>query len=161
MAIQPADALYQQVVVFDLSNETYALDITYVIEIIRILPITPVPGAPYYVEGLLNLRGRVVAVVDLRKRFGLPLRATGEHSRIIVVQVGDDIVGAIVDAVSEVVTVSPDVMEPAGRVVTALDAEFIRGIAKLEGRLVAVLNPDKILEFYGQGIEDASFQSVE
>src|SRR5487761_151731 len=96
----------QQVVVFDLSSEIYALDILHVHEIIRIQPVTPVPGAPNYVEGLINLRGRVVPVVDLRKRFGLPLRATGDRARIVVVQVSDDIVGVVVDAVSEVITVS-------------------------------------------------------
>jgi purine-binding chemotaxis protein CheW len=137
----------QQVVVFELSGEVYALDILHVNEIIRIQPVTPVPGAPEYIEGLINLRGRVVPVVDLRKRFGLRTRDIGDRSRIIVVQVSDDIVGAVVDAVSEVITVSPEVVEPAARVVTGLDAEYIRTIAKVEGQLVAVLNPDKILEY--------------
>lgn len=137
----------QQVVVFELSGETYALDILHVHEIIRMQPVTPVPGAPEYIEGLINLRGRVVPVVDLRKRFGLRTREIGDRSRIIVVQVSDDIVGVVVDAVSEVISVSPDLVEPAARVVTGLDAEYIRTIAKVEGHLVAVLNPDKILEY--------------
>ncbi|HLG73559.1 MAG TPA: chemotaxis protein CheW [Chloroflexota bacterium] len=137
----------QQVVVFELSGEVYALDILHVHEIIRIQPVTPVPGAPEYIEGLINLRGRVVPVVDLRKRFGLRTRDIGDRSRIIVVQVSDDIVGVVVDAVSEVITVAPEVVEPAARVVTGLDAEYIRSIAKVEGQLVAVLNPDKILEY--------------
>ena len=144
----------QQVVVFDLSGETYALDILHVHEIIRIQPVTPVPGAPEYIEGLINLRGRVVPVVDLRKRFGLRTREIGDRSRIIVVQVSDDIVGVVVDAVSEVIMVSPELVEPAARVVTGLDAEYIRTIAKVEGHLVAVLNPDKILEYSdGEGEE--------
>src|SRR5690349_6059365 len=105
----------QQVVVFDLSGEVYALDILHVHEIIRIQPVTPVPGAPIYIEGLINLRGRVVPVVDLRKRFGLATREINDRSRIIVVQVSDDIVGVVVDAVSEVITVAPDVVEPAAR----------------------------------------------
>jgi purine-binding chemotaxis protein CheW len=137
----------QQVVVFELSGEIYALDILHVHEIIRIQAVTPVPGAPMYIEGLINLRGRVVPVVDLRKRFSLATREIGDRSRIIVVQVSDDIVGVVVDAVSEVITVAPDVIEPAARVVTGLDAEYIRTIAKVEGQLVAVLNPDKILEY--------------
>jgi len=137
----------QQVVVFELASETYALDINHVHEIIRIQPVTPVPGAEDYIEGLINLRGRVVPVVDLRKRFYLPARATGDRSRIIVVQLADDIVGAVVDAVSEVITVNPDHVEPAAKVVTGVDAEYIRTIAKIDGRLVAVLNPDKILEY--------------
>ena len=143
----------QQVVVFDLSGEVYALDILHVHEIIRIQPVTPVPGAPAYVEGLINLRGRVVPVVDLRKRFNLATREINDRSRIIVVQVSDDIVGVVVDAVSEVITISPDVIEPAARVVTGLDAEYIRTIAKIEGQLVAVLNPDKILEYSDVGEE--------
>ena len=142
----------QQVVVFELSGEVYALDILHVHEIIRIQPVTPVPGAPEYIEGLINLRGRVVPVVDLRKRFILPTRPIGDKSRIIVIQVGDDIVGVVVDAVSEVITVAPDLVEPAARVVSGLDAEYIRTIAKIEGHLVAVLNPDKIIE-YGEGEE--------
>ncbi|HLY67894.1 MAG TPA: chemotaxis protein CheW [Chloroflexota bacterium] len=136
----------QQVVVFDLSGEIYALDILHVHEIIRIQPVTPVPGAPDYVEGLINLRGRVIPVVDLRKRFNLRANEINDRSRIIVVQVSDDIVGVVVDAVSEVIMVSPDVVEPAAKVVTGLAAEYIRTIAKLNGQLVAVLNPDKILE---------------
>ncbi|MGH2364657.1 MAG: chemotaxis protein CheW [Chloroflexota bacterium] len=149
MAVQLADANSQQVVVFDLSNETYALDVAYVQGIRRIEPLTPVPGAPYYIDGVMNLRNEVIPVVDLRKRFGLPLKTTSERSRIIVVQLSDETVGAIVDAVSEVITVSPDSIEPANRVVTALDAEYIRGIAKVDGRLVAILNPDRLLEAYG------------
>jgi purine-binding chemotaxis protein CheW len=137
----------QQVVVFELSGEVYALDILHVHEIIRMQPVTPVPGAPIYIEGLINLRGRVVPVVDMRKRFNLAAREIGDRSRIIVVQVSDDIVGVVVDAVSEVIMVSPEVIEPAARVVTGLDAEYIRTIAKIEGQLVAVLNPDKILEY--------------
>jgi purine-binding chemotaxis protein CheW len=89
----------------------------------------------------------VVPVVDMRKRFNLAAREIGDRSRIIVVQVSDDIVGVVVDAVSEVIMVSPEVIEPAARVVTGLDAEYIRTIAKIEGQLVAVLNPDKILEY--------------
>ena len=143
----------QQVVVFELSGETYALDILHVHEIIRIQPVTPVPGAPEYIEGLINLRGRVVPIVDLRKRFTLPTRPIGDKSRIIVIQVGDDIVGVVVDAVFEVITVAPDLVEPAARVVTGLDAESIRSIAKIEGRMVAVLNPDKIIEYGEEGEE--------
>src|SRR5579862_7408307 len=136
----------QQVVVFDLSGEIYALDILHVHEIIRLQPVTPVPGAPDYVQGLINLRGRVVPVVDLRRRFALRAGDVGDKSRIIVVQVSDDIVGVVVDAVSEVITVSADVVEPAAQVVSGLDAEYIRTIAKVSGRLVAVLNPDKLID---------------
>ena len=156
MAAEP-----QQVVVFDLSGEIYALDIAYVHEIIRIQPVTPVPGAPDYIEGLINLRGRVVPIVDMRKRFGLPIRATGDRSRIIVVQVSDDIVGVIVDAVSEVITVTADLVEPAARVVSGLDAEYIRSIAKIEGHLVAVLHPDKILEYSDAQEEDVVLGAAE
>jgi purine-binding chemotaxis protein CheW len=151
----------QQVVVFELASETYALDISHVIEIIRIQPVTPVPGAADYIEGLINLRGRVVPVVDLRKRFYLPARATGDRSRIIVVQVADDIVGAVVDAVSEVIMVNPDLIEPAAKIVSGVDAEYIRTIAKIEGHLVAVLNPDKILEYAQAEEEGVLMGSVE
>jgi len=132
---------FQQVVVFELSAETYALDILHVHEIIRVQPVTPVPGAPEYIEGLINLRGRVVPIVDLRKRFGLRARPIGDRSRIIVVQVSDDILGIVVDAVSEVITVAPEFVEPAARVVTGLDAEYIRTIAKVEGSIRRALVP--------------------
>jgi len=134
----------QQVVVFELSGETYAMDIDVVKEIIPTQPVTPVPGAPEYIEGLINQRNRVFPVIDLRKRFGLELTETDDKSRIIVLQVGDDMLGIIVDTVSDVMTVASDMVEPAGRVVSGLDAEFIGGIAKVEGRLVAVLQPAKI-----------------
>ena len=136
----------QQVVVFELSGETYALDIAFVESIIPIQPVTPVPGAPEYVEGLINQRNRVFPVLDLRKRFGLSVGETGDRSRIIVLQVSDDMVGVIVDSVSEVITVPGDVLEPVGRVVTGLDAEYIGSIAKVENQLVAVLQPEKIFE---------------
>jgi purine-binding chemotaxis protein CheW len=149
-----------QVVVFELASETYALEINHVIEIIRIQPVTPVPGASDYIEGLINLRGRVVPVVDLRKRFYLPARATGDRSRIIIVQVADDIVGAVVDAVSEVIMVNPDLIEPAAKIVSGVDAEYIRTIAKIEGHLVAVLNPDKILEYTQTEEEEVVLEAV-
>jgi len=135
-----------QVVVFELSGETYALDIAFVESIIPIQPITPVPGAADYIEGVINQRNRVFPVVDLRKRFGLRIGEAGDRSRIIVLQVSDDMVGVIVDAVSEVITVTADVVEPAAHVVTGMDAEYIGSIAKLDNQLVAVLHPAKIFE---------------
>ena len=135
----------EQLVVFDLSNESYAVNIGLVHEIIRMQHITEVPRAPAYVEGVINLRGKVIPVVDLRKRFGLPESERGPSSRIVVVDVGEHTVGIVVDGVSEVLRISQSTVEPPSPLVTTLESGFLRGIAKLEDRLVILLALEKVL----------------
>ncbi len=143
-AIQVAD-LEEQLVVFDLGDEVYGVDISKVQEIIRMQSITQVPGAPHFVEGVINLRGKIIPVIDLHVRFGLPSAATSNSSRIVVVETDGHVIGMVVDAVSEVLRISSSCIEPPSPIVAGIDSEYIRGIAKLEGRLVILLQLDKVL----------------
>ena len=135
----------QQLVVFQLDAELYGVEISRVHEIIRLQSITRVPRAPAFVEGVINLRGKVIPVVDLRRRFGLPTADHTRASRIVVVEIGDQVVGVIVDGVSEVLRVNPSIVEPPSPVVAGIDSEYLHGIAKLPERLVILLDLDRVL----------------
>ena len=135
----------RQLVVFQLGAELYGVDIARVHEIIRLQTITRVPRAPSFVEGVINLRGKVIPVVDLRRRFGLPTAEHTRATRIVVVEIGDQVVGIIVDSVSEVLRVSTATIEPPSPVVAGIDSEYLHGIAKLPERLVILLDLDRVL----------------
>lgn len=141
---QVLDAV-EQLVVFELADEVYGVDISRVQEIIRMTTITRLPRAPEFVEGVINLRGRVIPVVDLKRRFGLAEGGRTKACRIVVVDVGDHTIGMVVDAVSEVLRVPAAAVEPPSPVVTTVDSDYLRGIARLEGRLVILLDLDKVL----------------
>jgi len=134
-----------QIVVFEVSSEEFGVNIAAVESIIKMQPITHMPQAPAFVEGVTNLRGKLLPVIDLRKQFGLPPKDTDNSSRIIVVSVDQTQVGMIVDGVSEVLTVSDEIVEPAPSIATTVDSAFITGIAKLDGRLVILLDLDRVL----------------
>ena len=135
----------RQLVVFQLGGELYGVEISRVHEIIRLQTVTRVPRAPAFVEGVINLRGKVIPVVDLRRRFGLPSAEHTRASRIVVVEIGDQVVGIIVDGVSEVLRVGESTVEPPSPVVAGIDSEYIHGIAKLPDRLVILLDLDRVL----------------
>jgi purine-binding chemotaxis protein CheW len=135
----------EQLVVFELLNEVYGVDIGRVQEIIRMTTITRLPRAPEFVEGVINLRGKVIPVVDLKKRFGLDGGGRSRSSRIVVVDVGQQTLGMVVDGVSEVMRIARSAIEPPSPVVTTVESDYIRGVAKLEGRLVILLDLDKVL----------------
>jgi purine-binding chemotaxis protein CheW len=135
----------RQLVVFQLSAEFYGVEIARVHEIIRLQTVTRVPRAPAFVEGVINLRGKVIPVVDLRRRFGLPTADHTRASRIVVVELGDQVVGVVVDGVSEVLRVNGATVEPPSPVVAGVDSEYIHGIAKLDERLVILLDLDRVL----------------
>jgi purine-binding chemotaxis protein CheW len=135
----------RQLVVFQLGAELYGVDIARVHEIIRLQTITRVPRAPSFVEGVIHLRGKVIPVVDLRRRFGLPLADHTRATRTVVVEIGDQVVGIIVDSVSEVLRVSTATIEPPSPVVAGIDSEYLQGIAKLPERLVILLDLDRVL----------------
>jgi len=137
-----------QIVVCELKDQRYGLEISRVYEIIRLQPITVVPQAPSYVDGVINLRGRIVPVVDLAVRFGLGRSTPTKASRIVVAGSGEIRVGLIVDSVSEVLMVREDAVEPTPTAVSVSeDASYLRGIAKLGDRLVILLGMD---ELFGQ-----------
>jgi purine-binding chemotaxis protein CheW len=134
-----------QLVVFDLANEHYGVDISAVESIIKMQPITVVPHAPRFVEGVTNLRGKVLPVIDLRKRFGLTAGTATKDTRIVVVEMQSATVGIVVDGVSEVLRISDDAVEPPSPLVTTVDSAFIKGIAKIGERLVILLDLGQVL----------------
>ena len=135
----------QQLVVFHLGAELYGVEIARVHEIIRLMQVTRVPRAPSFVEGVINLRGKVIPVVDLRRRFGLPQADHTRASRIVVVELSEQVVGIIVDGVSEVLRVNTATIEPPSPVVAGIDSEYLSGIAKVGEQLVILLDLDRVL----------------
>ena len=140
-----------QLVSFVIEGEEFGIDILKVQEIIRPVPITRVPSAPPFVEGVINLRGRIVPVIDARKRFGLPARAMDEDSRIVVVDLSGKTVGFIMDAVREVIRVERGVIEPPPELAIGIDADYLSGVAKLEDRLLILLDVERMLAEEEQG----------
>ena len=135
----------RQLVVFDLASEAYGVNIGTVREIIRMQEITQVPRTPDYVEGVINLRGKVIPVIDMRKRFGFPVAGKTKDTRIGVIDIGGADIGATVDAVTEVLRLGADSIEPPSAVITTSDSDYILGIAKLETRLIILLDLQRAL----------------
>jgi len=133
-----------QVVIFRVGNELYGVDIASVESIIKMQAITAVPHAPQFVEGVTNLRGIILPVIDLRNRFGLTQIEATKDSRIIVVSLDGTKLGMVVDAVSEVLSIPEGTIEPPSPLVSTVDTAFIQGIAKLDGRLVILVNLEKV-----------------
>lgn len=134
-----------QVVSFGLGQELFGVDILKVQEINRMPEITKVPQAPEFVEGVINLRGKVIPVIDLRKRFGLPRREYDKETRIIVVEVADNTVGFVVDNVSAVLRIPEESIEPPPPIAAGVRAEYLSGVAKLDSRLLILLDLDNLL----------------
>ncbi|WKZ31838.1 MAG: chemotaxis protein CheW [Thermodesulfobacteriota bacterium] len=134
-----------QLVTFRLGKEEFSLDILRVQEIIRHMELTRVPKTPDFVDGVINLRGKVIPVLDLRKRFGLGSDEMTNETRIIVVEVDDKTVGLKVDAVSEVLRLPADRVEAPPEMVTGVESEYIKGVGKLDGRLLILLDVEKVL----------------
>jgi len=134
-----------QLVVFELGDESYGVDISRVQDINRMQEITEIPHAPESVVGVINLRGRVIPVIDLRKRFGLPDAVHTKDTRIVVVHLDDNLIGVIVDAVSQVLRIPADIVEPPSPVLAGVDSRYLRGIAKLDEKLVILLDLDFVL----------------
>lgn len=135
----------KQFVVFQIAEEHYGVDIGGVREILRLPDITRVPHSPDFVEGIINPRGAVIPVVDLHKRFGLADRKTTNDTRVMVLNVGQALVGAIVDSVSEVLSIPEEQIERVEKLSMTIDAEYITGVAKLTDRLVILLDYEKVL----------------
>lgn len=134
-----------QLVVFELENEAYGVDIAVVEGIIKMQEITRLPRAPHFMEGITNLRGAVVPVIDLRKRFGLSPQEPTRDTRIVIANMNGNQVGLIVDAVSQVIRVPQDAIEPPPQLSMTVNSAFIKAVAKLEKQLVILLDLDKVL----------------
>lgn len=136
----------KQLVVFRLGDEEFGVDILQVREIEKLdQQITRVPKSPNFVEGVINLRGEIVPIVDLRKRFGLVVRQTGNEARVIIVDISDGQVGMVVDAVVEVIRLNVSAIENAPSITRGVDAYFLSGVAKINERLVILLNLERAL----------------
>lgn len=143
-----------QLVSFQLGNEEFGIDILIVQEINRMLEITKVPKSPDYVDGVINLRGRVIPVINLRKRFGLPEKQRDKQSRIVVVNISNRVVGMVVDAVSEVLRLPANTIEPPPPMVSGIESEFINGVGKIGDKLLILLDLNKLLSVKEQKILD-------
>lgn len=135
----------QQLVVFELANEFYGINIAMVESIIKMQAITQLPQTPSYVKGVTNLRGSVLPVIDLRTRFALETNEDTKQTRIMIVTMGNIKAGIIVDAVSEVLRVSDDTVEPLPPMINSVDSAFLKGIVRLENRLIIMLELNKVL----------------
>lgn len=143
------DSPILQLVGFRLDDEDYAIAITRIQEIILMKPITRIPQVPDFIEGLINLRGSVIPIVHLRKRFGLPARAVDDETRIIVANVQDKTVGCIVDAVTQVMRINRDQIQPPPLSVLSVAHQSISGLARLEDRLLIILDIDRLFDDQG------------
>jgi len=149
----------QQLVSFRLAQEEYGIEITKVQEIILVGEITRVPQTPSFIKGLINLRSTVIPIVDLRARFGLPDQEASDETRIMVVNVEGKTIGIIVDAVSEVLRISPNQISPPPPTVAGLGKEYLTGLIKLESRLLILLDIDRILGEEGDTAVDTMIAS--
>jgi purine-binding chemotaxis protein CheW len=135
-----------QFVTFTLNDEEYAVDILSVQEINRITEITKVPNSPDYVDGVINLRGKVIPVINLRSKFGFEEKATDDNSRIIIMEIQGIINGVIVDSVSEVLRIPASAIEAAPEVASDTISQFIKGLAKLDDRLIILIEINNLIE---------------
>jgi purine-binding chemotaxis protein CheW len=143
-----------QLVSFRLGNEEFAVEILRVQEINRMVEITHVPQVPHFVDGIINLRGKVIPVVDLRTKFGMETKDRDKNSRIVVCDVGGETVGMVVDAVSEVLRVPQSTVEAPPEIVRSSGLEYIRGVVKLEERLLLFLDISKLATEVSQAMNE-------
>ncbi len=134
-----------QLISFTVGEEEYGLDLLTVKEVIRVKEITRLPRAPSFVRGIINLRGDVIPIIDLREKFGLERQEATANTRVIVVDVEGKLIGMVVDSASQVVRIPADQIDPPPPIVGGLSVEYIRGVGKLADRLVILLNIDRIL----------------
>ena len=134
-----------QWVTFKLESETYGINVMQVQEVLRYSEIAPVPGAPLYVLGIINLRGNVVTVIDTRSRFGLESCEVTDNTRVVVIESEKQVIGILVDSVAEVVYLKASEIDDAPNVGNDESAQFIQGVANREGELLILVDLDKLL----------------
>ncbi len=133
-----------QLVSFTLGDEEFGVDSLKVQEINRMVTVTSVPNAPAFVDGVINLRGKVIPIIDLRARFGMARKEHDKNTRIIVVELDGKVIGFVVDAVSEVLRIPRSVTEPPPSVVSGVNTDYIIAVGKLEDRLLILLDLEKV-----------------
>ncbi|MGB0894784.1 MAG: chemotaxis protein CheW [Parashewanella sp.] len=134
-----------QWVTFRLDNETYGINVMQVQEVLRYSEIAPVPGAPHYVLGIINLRGNVVTVIDTRARFGLASSEVDDSTRIVIIEAEKQVIGILVDSVAEVVYLKRSEIDNAPNVGTEESAKFIQGVSNRGEELLILVDLDKLL----------------
>ncbi len=135
-----------QLVSFKLGDEEFGVNIQKVKEINRMIQITKVPNAPSFVKGVVNLRGSIMPIIDLRKKLNMPQKEDDNNTRIIILDLENKTIGFIVDEVSEVLRISNSILEPPPDMVGGVDTDYITAVAKLENRLLILLDIEKVLE---------------
>ena len=135
-----------QIVGFRIGDETYGVRISAVREIVRVPAITAVPNAPDYIEGVINLRGKIIPVMDLRKRFGIKDVKPNKKNRILVVELENKVLGLIVNSASEVLKIPPADIEMPNTMFQEGEVSYVTGVGKLHGRLVILLDIGKLLQ---------------
>lgn len=136
-----------QIVVFGIGKELFGVSIEEVHEIVRVPEITAVPDAPPFLEGMINLRGRIVPVIDLRRRLRLAEAPRDKHTRVLIAEDAGKLVGLLVDAVSEVIRVPEGALEPPPEMISSIGVEYLSAVAKVGGRLVSLLDFRRVLGF--------------
>lgn len=134
-----------QLVSFTVGEELFAVDILRVQEINRMMALTKVPQSPPGVEGVINLRGRIIPVLDLRRQFGFPAGEQNDQTRIVVVEVVGNTIGFIVDSVREVMRINSGIVEPNPQMGTCIDSSYVSGVAKLDDQLLILLELENLL----------------
>lgn len=137
------------IVGFRVGTETFGVAIHTVHEIVRLMDITAVPDAPDFIEGVINLRGKIIPVIDLRKRFGEKQITTSRKNRILVAEIGTKMVGLVVDAASEVLKIPPTEVDPPPNVFEEGELNYVTGVGKLGSRLIILVDLGKIMQ-HGQ-----------
>lgn len=141
---KPMDAVLRWVT-FRLENEKYGINVMSVKEVLRVSEIAPVPGAPHYVLGIINLRGNVVTVMDTRQRFGLPTAEMDDSTRIVILEADKQVIGILVDSVAEVVDLETSEIESAPNVGTDESTKFIQGVANHDNELLILVDINRLL----------------
>ena len=146
-----------QAVTFALGSEEYGVDIAQVQEINRMVTIINVPRAPQFMEGVINLRGQLIPIIDLRTRFGMERSERTKNTRIVVTEIGNKRIGMVVDSVSEVLRIPVEQIEDAPDLVAGVDTEYIRGVGKMGDRLIIMLDLGRVIS----GSEKVQLQKLE
>ncbi|MCO4321685.1 chemotaxis protein CheW [Aliidiomarina quisquiliarum] len=144
-AVADSDDPVLQWVTFQLDEETYGINVMQVQEVLRHSEIAPVPGAPDYVLGIINLRGNVVTVIDTRTRFGLPSSEVNDNTRVVIIEADQQVIGILVDSVAEVVYLRSSEIDSAPNIGTEESARFIQGVSNRDGELLILVDLNKML----------------
>jgi purine-binding chemotaxis protein CheW len=145
-----------QLVSFKIGSEEYGIDILKVQEINRMPEITKVPQAPHYVDGVINLRGKVIPIINTRRKFNLDEKANDKDTRIVVVDITGEVIGLVVDSVNEVLRIPSSIVEPPPHVTVDSGADYITGVARLEDRLLILLDLGKLIGETARMMEENS-----